>query len=619
MNYELLNTIKSPDDLKALSYSQLEKLAAEVRSVLISSISNTGGHLASNLGVVELTIAVHKVFNSPADKIIFDVGHQCYTHKLLTGRFEKFGSLRKSGGLSGFPNPCESVHDVFMTGHSSTSISSALGLATAAKLKGDNSTSFVAVIGDGAMTGGLAYEALNNAGRSKTNLVVILNDNDMSISKNVGAIAGALTRLRSRSSYFKAKDIIERMLRRIPKIGDRLCRGVVRVKSALKSFFYKANLFEDMGFVYMGPVDGHDIRACTRLFERAKSIHKPVLVHVNTIKGKGYAFAEEQPKQYHGVGSFDIITGKSQKSGVLSYSEVFGQIICELGREHSEICAITAAMGVGCCLSDFNRLFANRCFDVGIAESHAVTFAGGLAKSGMLPVFAVYSTFLQRSYDQIIHDISIQNLKMIFAVDRAGVVADDGQTHQGLFDIPFLLPIPNLTIFSPATVKDMQQQFRRAVEIEKGTVVIRYPKGECVTSDQLPFLDGGHEYECIQKGSMLAVISYGRQILNVYNAVSDMDYDISIFKLNKINKFSNEMLDKLMLYRKIILFEESYEQGSVGWLLEDALLNRGYKGSFKHKGIANEYIGAASTTEILEHYGLDTQSVKKEIERFYAE
>ena len=617
MNYELLNTIKSPDDLKALSYTQLERLAAEVRSLLISSISNTGGHLASNLGVVELTIAVHKVFNSPADKIIFDVGHQCYTHKLLTGRFEKFSTLRKSGGISGFPNPLESMHDVFMTGHSSTSISSALGLAVAAKIKGDNTTSFVAVIGDGAMTGGLAYEALNNAGRSKTNLVVILNDNDMSISKNVGAIAGALTRLRSRSSYFKAKDVIERMLRRIPAVGDKLCRSVIRIKSALKSYFYKANIFEDMGFVYMGPVDGHDICACSRLLARAKSIHKPVLVHVNTIKGKGYAFAEEQPKQYHGVGSFDIITGKSHKSGVLTYSEVFGQIICDLGRQREDICAITAAMGVGCCLSDFKRLYSDRCFDVGIAESHAVTFAGGLAKNGMLPIFAVYSTFLQRSYDQIIHDISIQNLKVIFAVDRAGVVAEDGQTHQGLFDIPFLIPIPNITIFSPATVKDMQQQFKRAVELEKGAVVIRYPKGECVTSEQLPFLDGSREYECIQKGLKLAVISYGRQILNVYNAVSQLNCDISIFKLNKINKFSDDLLDKLMVYPKIILFEESYEQGSIGCLIEDVLIKRGYCGSFKHKGITNEYIGAATANEILEHYGLDTNSVKKEIEIFY--
>ena len=608
MEFRILENLTSPDDLKSMSSDNLKILSDELREALILNVSNTGGHLASNLGVVELTIAIHKVFSSPADQIIFDVGHQCYVHKMLTGRYNRFSTLRQKDGLSGFPNPEESEHDIFKTGHSSTSISSALGLVYAKSLSGDDNSSVVAVIGDGSMTGGLAYEGLNNAGSSEKNLVVILNDNKMSISKNVGAISKTLTRLRSKSGYFRFKDALGSALVKIPYIGKPVYRRLNRLKSAIKSYFYSSNIFESMGFKYIGPIDGHNIDLLTRVLSRAKSLKRPVLVHVNTKKGKGYTFAESKPREFHGVGEFDIGTGNTSQSVQLSFTDAFGKALVSLAEKNNKICAITAAMGPSCGLSCFKSKFPKRYFDVGIAEQHAVTFAGGLAKNGYLPVFAVYSTFLQRSYDQIIHDVSLQNLKVIFAVDRAGIVGDDGETHQGLFDIPMLLPIQNIVIFSPSTGTELSVMLERAVNIETKSCVIRYPRGNCIEYTELPFKKAREDWDIIANGYETVVVSYGREITDVLIAASGKKVDI--IKLNVINFFEKSLLLKLSNYKNIIFAEECYYIGGVGMLLQAELNNCGFKGNFYNISIKNRFIKHAPPKSVKADCGLDSDSLK---------
>lgn len=607
MSSHRLENIESPECLKDMTFEELRELAAELREALISNVSSTGGHLASNLGVVELTIAIHRVFSSPEDQIVFDVGHQCYVHKMLTGRYDRFPTLRKKDGLSGFPNPSESEHDVFKTGHSSTSISSALGLAYAKSMSSDNDSSVVAVIGDGSMTGGLAYEGLNNAGHSGKSLVVILNDNKMSISENVGAVSKMLTRLRSRSGYFRFKDRFGRFLVRIPGIGKPLYRHLNRMKSAIKSYFYSSNMFENMGFKYIGPIDGHDIEMLCRVLFRAKSLKRPVLVHVKTKKGKGYSFAEDRPGSFHGVGGFDINTGACKTNGKLCYTEVFGKALVSLAGNNDKICAITAAMGASCGLSEFKQLFPKRYFDVGIAEQHAVTFAGGLAKNGMLPVFAVYSTFLQRSYDQIIHDVSLQNVKVVFAVDRAGIVGDDGATHQGLFDIPMLLPIPNILIFAPATSAELRALLDRAVNREPVSSVVRYPKGTCIES--LPFENVAGDWDVLDKKSKTAVVTYGRETLQVVEGLKDTAVDI--IKLNLINRFSDGLVEKLLSYDSIDFYEECYKIGGVGALLASKLLSRGYKGKYTVNAFENDYIDHAPVEYVCKANHLDSESIRQ--------
>ena len=609
MDLSFIENLNKPEQSKNMSYAELDALAEEIRQALINKVSNTGGHLASNLGVVELTIAIHKVFDSPKDQIIFDVGHQCYVHKMLTGRLSDFENLRKKDGISGFPNPNESEHDIFKTGHSSTSISSALGLAYANSIC-EFESSTVAVIGDGSMTGGLAYEGLNNAGSSKKNLIVILNDNKMSISENVGSISKALTKLRSKTAYFRSKDLFSDFLLAIPCIGKSLYRWFFKLKSVIKNYYYSSNIFETMGFKYIGPVDGHNIEVLVGVLERAKSLKCPVLVHVNTIKGKGYSFAEDKPNKYHGVGEFNVNTGTINASQKLSFTDVFGKTLVSIAQKNNKVCAITAAMGDSCGLSVFRQKFPERYFDVGIAEQHAVTFAGGLARNGMIPVFSVYSTFLQRAYDQIIHDVSLQNLKVIFAIDRAGLVGNDGETHQGLFDVPMLLPIPNIKIYSPSNATELEYFLEKAINEEEKSVAIRYPKSNAISYSDYPFKSCA-EWEIFDNFSDTIVASYGVEIHDVLASVTDFRTDV--LKLNLINEFSDDLIKRLISYKKIIFVEECYKIGGVGMFLNSVLNEHNYAGFFEIVALNNEFIRHANQNESKLELGLSGDTLKKRL------
>ena len=452
----ILKNIELPYGIKKLNFEQLNDLCTEVREEIIDKVSVTGGHLASNLGAVEITVALHYVFDSPNEPIVWDVGHQCYAHKILTGR--DITGIRTKDGLSGFPKSYESEHDAFVAGHASTSVSVALGIAESKKLKNDNN-SVVAVVGDGATSGGMIYEAINNAGRSNTNLIVVLNDNEMSISKNVGAMAKYLAKIRTKEGYFRFKDSLQNIMLSIPFIGKGIFSVAKYLKSIIKDFYYGSNTFEHFGFVYLGPVDGHDIQMLIRTLKRAKELHKPVLVHVNTIKGKGYEPAEKYPSKFHGIAPFNKSDGELISVPAKSFSDIFGEELCDLASNDEKICAITAAMTSGTGLEEFSQKYKDRFFDVGIAEEHALTFSAGLAAGGMKPVFAVYSTFLQRAYDQIIHDVCIQNLHVVFAIDRAGIVGSDGETHQGIFDLSFLSNIPNMCVMAPKNKWELSDHF----------------------------------------------------------------------------------------------------------------------------------------------------------------
>ena len=461
-----------PYDLKKLNYAQCEKLCENVREMLIETVSNNGGHLSSNLGTVELTLALHRVFKSPEDKIIFDVGHQAYTHKILTGRYNEFKTLRKKDGVSGFCKPCESVHDPVITGHSSTSVSSAFGIASAMKINGSDNFA-VAVVGDGAFTGGMAYEGLNNAGKSDVNLIVVLNINEMSISKNVGGMAKYLSTMRYKDTYIKTKGAVERTLNKVPVIGEPIKNTLRSSKNAFKNFVLSTTIFEELGFDFVGPIDGHDLKDLEDGFRAAKSKRRPVVVAVNTVKGKGYAPAEENPGEFHGVGSFEIQTGNPDVVSADSFSSVFGNELVEFAKSDDRICAVTAAMKYGTGLQYFAKAFPERFFDVGIAEEHAATFCGGLAVMGKIPVFAVYSTFMQRCYDQLIHDLSIGNVHAVFGVDRAGIVGDDGETHNGIFDVSMLTSVPNTKIYSPSDYEELRHCLYNAVYKDKGIQHLR--------------------------------------------------------------------------------------------------------------------------------------------------
>ena len=475
VNSMLLETIKNPSDLKKLSPAQLEKVAQEIRALLVSTVSQTGGHLAPNLGVVELTLAMHMVFDSPRDKMVWDVGHQAYVHKILTGRQDKFSTLRQTGGLSGFPKIAESPHDAFGTGHSSTSISAALGIALARDMAGE-ANHVIAVIGDGSLTGGQAYEAMNHAGHLGINLTVILNDNEMSISKNVGAISEYLAKMRTTPTYSKVKNDLEHLLRRF---GDNVAKTAERLKGSLKYLLVPGVFFEELGFTYLGPIDGHNLPLLLEVLQSAKAVAGPVLIHVVTCKGKGYGPAECNPDKFHGISPFCIETGKVNQSGNgnPTYTQVFGETLIELATNDPDILAITAAMPDGTGLKKFAAQFPKRFFDVGIAEPHAITLAAGLASQGKKPLVAVYSTFAQRAYDQILHDVCLQNLPVVFVLDRAGVVGEDGPTHHGLFDYSYLRHIPNLTILAPKDENELRHSLYTAFQLP-GPVVVRYPRGQ---------------------------------------------------------------------------------------------------------------------------------------------
>ena len=506
----LLKTIRSPADLKTMTDEELTCLSEEIRQKIVETVAQNGGHLASNLGVVELTVALHSVFDAPKDKIIWDVGHQCYAHKILTGRCDRIDTIRKEDGLSGFPKHSESEYDSFNTGHSSTSISAAYGIACAEAMKKSDACT-IAVIGDGALSGGLAYEGLNNAGRSGKNLIVILNDNKMSISQNVGSMARYLSKIRIRPSYLKAKNKVLR-LENVPVIGKPVTSGIKGFKDWMRDDLLgqKNNIFEQFGFVYYGPFDGHDITELRTALKAAKGKRAPVLIHVRTKKGKGYEYAERNPKSFHGVSSFDVETG-APKPSAKGYSEAFGQTLCELAETNQQICAITAAMSIGTGLNRFAKKYKDRFFDVGIAEEHAVTFAAGLASGGMIPVFAVYSTFLQRSYDQILHDAALQNLHLVLDVDRAGVVGEDGETHQGIYDVAFLQTIPHVTIYAPACFAELELYLRKALLHTEGVVAVRYPRGGELMlpldwqASQKPFVMTGEE------DARILLVTYGRE------------------------------------------------------------------------------------------------------------
>lgn len=606
----ILSWVNSPKDIKKLNTDELNDLCAEIRELLISTVSKTGGHLASNLGVVELTVALHKVFNSPVDQIVFDVGHQCYTHKILTGRKNEFSTLRTEGGISGFTRPVESEHDIFSSGHSSTSISAAVGLARAKQIKGEKGK-VIAVIGDGALTGGLAYEALNNSGNDNSNLIVILNDNNMSISRNVGSMAKNLTTIRTSPRYVTFKSKIQRGLARIPKIGTQISRTFTYINSKIRKKIYHATFFEDLGFRYYGPIDGHDIDALIDVLKAAKAHNHSVLINVNTVKGKGYNPAEKNPTQFHGIGKFDINTGEPKSSGK-NFSSTFGETICKFAEHDGRICCVTAAMAEGTGLCEFADKYPQRFFDVGIAEQHAVTFSSGLAKNGMIPVFAVYSTFLQRSYDQLIHDIAMQGLKVIFAVDRAGFVGEDGESHQGVFDTAFLNSVVGLTIFAPSFYNELGAMLYESIYKTDGASAIRYPRGN------ERYMPENYEYNH-QSYSVFGdesadncIVTYGRLFSECCQAYENLD-NTCLVKLNKIKPIDESVINELKLCKDIYFYEEGIRSGGIGETFASILLENNIKAEFHHIAVNDEFIRQASVDSQLKHYKMDCQSIIEEV------
>jgi len=604
-----LEHIHSPKDIKKMNTRELTDLCAQLRQKMVDTVSRTGGHLASNLGTVELTVALHRVFNTPKDAIVWDVGHQCYAHKLLTDRYARFDTLRRQGGISGFPNPAESEHDAFVAGHSSTSISVANGIAKAKALTGDKGYT-IAVIGDGALTGGLAYEGLSNAGRSDDRLIVVLNDNKMSISANVGFVARYLSHLRSQVKYVRVKQKVTKVLNHTPLIGRPLTALIQRGKQRLKrSVFSGTSFFENMGFYYMGPVDGHDLDDLIEALRAAKSVGKPVVLHVNTIKGKGMPYAEERPDTYHGISGFDPDTGVA-RSGGESFSSRFGQTLCDLAEKDSRIVAVTAAMVKGTCLDKFAAQYPTRFFDAGIAEEHAVTFSAGMACGGLLPVFAVYSTFLQRSYDQLINDTSLMNNHIVLAIDRAGVVPEDGETHQGIYDVAMLGTIPNVTMFAPANFAELDLHLKQALYDVGGIAAVRYPKGgepeglADYVPDGAPYTldgDGGRE---------VLLVTYGR----TYGAVAalcrryrEQGKAVSVLKLGRILPLTEDVVALAAQYRCVLVLEET--RGGIGDLLGSRLMQAGYGGHYAVRAI-EETLGACTTAQGLHRVGLDAEGVE---------
>lgn len=604
----LLKNVNSPDDIKNLSEKELNELCSEIRKKLIKTVSKTGGHLASNLGTVELTVALHKVFNSPTDEIVFDVGHQCYTHKILTGRNEKFSTIRCENGISGFTRPVENENDIFSSGHASTSISSAVGLAAAKQIRGDKGK-VIAVIGDGALTGGLAYEGLNNTNGIK-NLIIIYNDNNMSISENVGSLAKNLTKVRVSSGYNVSKNAVRKVFGSTV-VGNKLLKAFNKMNADIRKCIYKNTFFEDLGLRYYGPIDGHNIEDLVDVLNVAKGCKHSVLIHVNTIKGKGYSHAEENPTMFHGIGKFNIETGEPCVHGE-TYSSRFGDAMIDFASKDQRICCVTAAMAEGTGLKKFSEQYPERFFDVGIAEEHAVTFCGGLAKNGMIPVFAVYSTFLQRSLDQVIHDVAMQDLKVIFAVDRAGFVGEDGESHQGLFDTSFLYSVPNFSIFCPSSFEELQHDFYRAIYKEKNACAIRYPRGnECDLPSDYVREDADFQFygDCSKD---VCIVTYGRLFENCAKASNILE-NTFVLKLNKIKPIDEKCFDKLKDVKKIYFYEEAICEGGVGDRFASLLLQSGIKCEFVYKAVSSEFVKQAPVDRQILHYGLDVDSIVKEV------
>lgn len=564
----MLEKIQKPNDIKKIPADQLPALAEEIREFIIESLSKTGGHLASNLGVVELTIAMHRVFDLPKDKLIWDVGHQSYTHKILTGRKDGFETLRREGGISGFPKRSESDCDVFDTGHSSTSISAGVGYVRARELKKEN-YSVVSIIGDGALTGGMAYEALNNAARLKSNFIIVLNDNEMSITENVGGISSYLSGLRTASAYTDFKMDVTKALNRIPGIGPGMVDAMRKTKSSIKQIIIPGMLFEDMGLTYLGPVDGHNIPQLIEIFQEAKRFEGPILVHVLTQKGRGYEPAMRHPARFHGAGPFDVKTGLPVGKSNPTYTDVFSTVMRKMGDRRKDVAAVTAAMMTGVGLKRFSNMFPDRCFDVGIAEEHAVTFAAALSLGGITPVVAIYSSFLQRAYDQIMHDVCMQNLHVVFAIDRAGLVGYDGETHHGIFDLSYLGSMPNMTILAPKNLWELSDMIKFAVDYD-GPIAVRYPRGEAYTGlkeFRAPICLG--KSEVIHEGSRVALLAVGSMVKmaeEVQKQLKErMDMDAALVNARFVKPIDEELLRSFAdTYELVVTLEENVKDGGFG-------------------------------------------------------
>lgn len=616
---EILNQIQKKDDIKKLNEEELKTLCKELRRFLLRSVSKTGGHLASNLGVVELTVALEYCFNLPEDKIVWDVGHQAYIHKILTGRKEQFATLRQLDGLSGFPKPHESDCDAFAAGHSSTSISAALGIAKARDLLGGKEH-VIAVIGDGSMTGGLAYEALNNAGRENTNLIVILNDNQMSIDTNVGAISRHLNNLRTDGRYQKLKEHFKQFRDNVPIVGRATYNVLSKARDSAKHLFLHGAMFEELGFKYIGPVDGHDLKELLELFRNVKYMKGPVLIHVKTVKGRGYRYAEENPSDYHGVGAFDLKTGKPLSSSGESWSDIFGKKMLEIGAANDKAVGITAAMAGGTGFEGFQKAFPERFFDVAIAEQHGVTFSAGLASRGIVPVFAVYSSFLQRAYDQIVHDVCMQNLHVVFAVDRAGIVGADGETHQGVFDLSFLSHIPNMTVLSPKNGWELEEMLDFAVNRWNGPIAVRYPRGTAETAfteNREPVAYG--KAELIQDGRKIAVLAEGHMLKTAAEAVKRLEkdgYQPMLVNMRFISPLDGEMLLRAAEQcAYIFTVEDNLGKGGLGSRVLEFYSGRRQTVSVTSFAFPDCYIEQGTQAQLFARHGLDAEGIYKGIKK----
>ena len=614
----VLDKVNSTEDLKKLNIEEKKELAENIRELIINTVSKTGGHLASNLGVVELTIALHSVFDMPKDKIVWDVGHQSYVHKILTGRKDKMSTLRQFEGLAGFPKAKESEYDSFDTGHSSTSISAALGMAIARDLKHEDNH-VIAVIGDGALTGGMALEALNHAGSMSTNLTVILNDNEMSISKNVGGISLFLSKARTKKFYKESNRYVKQFVNKImPNKSGKVIKFVRKIKYSIKQLLMPTMLFEDIGFRYLGPVDGHDIEKLENIFKISKEQEGPVLIHVVTKKGKGYKPAEENPAKFHSASKFNIETGENTNIKAKDYSKAFGDKLIELAKKNKKIVAITAAMKDGTGLTEFAKEFPDRIFDVGIAEQHALGFAAGLAKNEMTPVVPIYSSFYQRGYDQVIHDICIQNLGVVMCVDRAGIVGNDGETHQGVFDLSFFSLIPNITIMAPKDFEELGDMLEYAVTLNK-PVVIRYPRGgEGKTKFEIHEKVETGKAEIIKQGEDISIIAIGKMVDRAYeiaNILEKGEKSCEIINTRFLKPIDKEtILESITKTKEVITIEDNIIKGGLGTAVEDIIYEEGLIDiKLKKYGYPDEFIAHGSVGEIEKKYGLDAKSIAEDV------
>ena len=618
----ILEKIKESNDVKQLSLSECEQLAQEIRDFLIRSLSETGGHLASNLGVVELTIALHRFLHFPEDKLVWDVGHQAYTHKILTGRKEQFATLRKTGGLSGFPKRKESDCDAFDTGHSSTSISAGLGLVQARDLKGEN-YQVVSVIGDGALTGGMAYEALNNAAELKKNFIIILNDNEMSITRNVGGMSSYLDHIRMAAPYTELKMGVTNALKKIPKVGDGMVDALHKTKSSIKQLVIPGMLFENMGLTYLGPVDGHDMRQLGKVLQEAKRKQGPVLIHVLTEKGRGYEPAMRHPARFHGAAPYEIETGLPKSNGNPSYTDIFSTVMRKFGDREPDVVAVSAAMVPGTGLKRFGNMFPERLFDVGIAEEHAVTFAAGLALGGLRPVVAIYSSFLQRAVDQILHDVCMQNLPVVFAVDRAGLVGSDGETHHGCFDLSYLSMMPNMTVMAPKNKWELSDMLKFAIR-QKSPVAIRYPRGEAYIGleDYRAPIEMG-KAEILEKGKEIAILAVGNMVrtaVQVTENLRNCGYEPTLVNMRFVKPLDMDLLEILREdHSLIVTMEENVKSGGFGEQVMTYYGSRLHSPAVRIVAIEDQFVPHGSVEDLMHQQQMDSASVTERILRWKEE